>query len=76
MERRARVLFIIDELDIGGTEQQILELVKRLDRDRYVPMVACFRPGRVSAEIESAGVRARRKSRSRAQLCTRWNDSV
>ena len=56
MERRARVLFVIDELDIGGTEQQILELVKRLDRDRYVPMVACFRPGRVSAEIESAGV--------------------
>lgn len=56
MERRARVLFIIDELDIGGTEQQILELVKRLDRNRYVPMVACFRPGRVSAEIESAGV--------------------
>lgn len=56
MARRARVLFVIDELDIGGTEQQILELVKRLDRDRYVPMVACFRPGRVSAEIESAGV--------------------
>ena len=37
MDRRARVLFIIDELDIGGTEQQILELVKRLDRRRYVP---------------------------------------
>jgi len=57
MERRARVLFVIDELDIGGTEQQILELVKRLDRDRYVPMVACFRPGRVSKEIEAAGIR-------------------
>ena len=24
--------------------------------DRYVPMVVCFRPGRVSAEIEAAGV--------------------
>ena len=56
MSRRARVLFVIDELDIGGTEQQILELVKRIDRDRYAPMVACFRPGRVAREIEAAGV--------------------
>jgi colanic acid/amylovoran biosynthesis glycosyltransferase len=56
MDRRIRVLFIIDELDIGGTEQQILELVKRLDRDTYAPMVCCFRPGRVSQEIEAAGV--------------------
>ncbi len=51
-----RTLFVIDELDIGGTEQQILELVKRLDRRRYIPLVCCFRPGRVSAEIEAAGV--------------------
>ena len=43
-ERRARLLFIIDELDIGGTEQQILELVKRLDRDRYVPWSAASGP--------------------------------
>ena len=56
MDRRIRLLFIIDELDIGGTEQQILELVKRLDRDTYAPMVCCFRPGRVSQEIEAAGV--------------------
>jgi colanic acid/amylovoran biosynthesis glycosyltransferase len=52
-----RILFLIDELDVGGTEQQILELVKRLDRRRYQPVVCCFRPGRVSREIEAAGVR-------------------
>lgn len=51
-----RVLFVIDELDVGGTEQQLLELVKRLDRSRYAPLVACFRPGRVSREVEAAGV--------------------
>jgi glycosyltransferase involved in cell wall biosynthesis len=51
-----RALFVIDELDVGGTEQQLLELVRRLDRARYAPLVACFRPGRVSREIESAGV--------------------
>jgi glycosyltransferase involved in cell wall biosynthesis len=56
MGRPTRVLFLIDELDIGGTEQQLLELVRRLDRRTYLPMVCCFRPGRVSAEIEAAGV--------------------
>jgi glycosyltransferase involved in cell wall biosynthesis len=55
VSRPVRVLFVIDELDVGGTEQQILELVKRLDR-RYHPMVCCFRPGRVSREIERAGI--------------------
>ena len=53
----ARVLFLIDELDVGGTEQQLLELLKRLDRRKYEPVVCCFRPGRVSREIEDIGVR-------------------
>jgi len=52
----ARLLFVIDELDVGGTEQQLLELVTRLDRQRYAPMVCCFRPGRVAREIETRGV--------------------
>jgi hypothetical protein len=38
-----RTLFVIDELDIGGTEQQIFELVTRLDRHRFTPLVCCFR---------------------------------
>jgi glycosyltransferase involved in cell wall biosynthesis len=50
------VLFLIDELDIGGTEQQLFELVKRLNRQRYTPLVCCFRPGRVAREIEALGV--------------------
>jgi glycosyltransferase involved in cell wall biosynthesis len=52
-----RLLFLIDELDIGGTEQQLFELIKRLDRRKYAPMVCCFRPGRVAKEIEATGVR-------------------
>ncbi|MGE0681508.1 MAG: glycosyltransferase [Candidatus Binatia bacterium] len=51
-----RLLVLIDELDIGGTEQQIFELVKRLDRRKYLPMVCCFRSGRVAKEIEAIGV--------------------
>jgi glycosyltransferase involved in cell wall biosynthesis len=53
----ARLLFLIDELDVGGTEQQLLELVKRLDRAKYLPVVCCFRPGRVAKEIAAAGVK-------------------
>jgi len=51
-----RVLFMIDELDIGGTEQQILELVRRIDRNRFEPHVCCFRYGRKAKEIASFGV--------------------
>src|SRR3972149_776847 len=57
MPSPARLLFLIDELDFGGTEQQLLELVTRLDRRKSLPMVCCFRPGRVAGEIEAAGAR-------------------
>lgn len=53
---RLRTLFVIDELDIGGTEQQILETVRRIDRDRFEPYVCCFRHGAKAREIESLGV--------------------
>ncbi|MEW6269388.1 MAG: glycosyltransferase [Thermodesulfobacteriota bacterium] len=53
---RLRILFVIDELDIGGTEQQILEIVRRIDRDRFDPYVCCFRHGRKAQEIEALGV--------------------
>ena len=55
--RAMRVLLVIDELDVGGTEQQIVELVRHLPRARWTPTVCCFRPGRTSAEIERLGVR-------------------
>src|SRR5712691_1462729 len=57
--RRAplRVLLVIDELDIGGTEQQIVELVRCLPRTRCAPVVCCFRSGRKAAEIEQMGTR-------------------
>lgn len=57
LARPLRALFLIDELDIGGTEQQILELVRRIDRSRFEPVVCCFRHGAKAREIESAGVR-------------------
>ena len=51
-----RIMLVIDELDIGGTEQQLLELVRHLPRARYTPLVCCFRYGRKAAEIEQLGI--------------------
>jgi glycosyltransferase involved in cell wall biosynthesis len=55
--RPMRVLLVIDELDVGGTEQQIVELVRQMPRARWTPTVCCFRFGRKAAEIERLGVR-------------------
>jgi glycosyltransferase involved in cell wall biosynthesis len=52
-----RILFVIDELDVGGTEQQLAELVRRLDRRAWTPTVCCFRPGLIAREIEAGGTR-------------------
>lgn len=39
------VLHLVDCLNIGGTERQLFELVRRLDRRRYRSFVACFNEG-------------------------------
>jgi len=64
-----RILLVIDELDLGGTEQQIVELVRCLPRTRYTPIVCCFRHGRKAAEIERLGTRVvHLKKRGRIDL--------
>jgi len=51
------VLLLIRELGIGGTERQLVETAKFLDRSRYIPHVGCFRPtGLRRDELERAGV--------------------
>ncbi|MGE5489509.1 MAG: glycosyltransferase [bacterium] len=51
------VLLVVRELGIGGSERQAAEIARALDRDRFSPHVACFRPGGIrSQELEAAGV--------------------
>jgi glycosyltransferase involved in cell wall biosynthesis len=40
---RIRIAYLIDSLRIGGTENQLVEIVARLDSDRFQPVVVCFR---------------------------------
>lgn len=40
--RPIRILFLIDKLGIGGTERQLVELVKRIDRDKFELYLGCL----------------------------------
>jgi L-malate glycosyltransferase len=51
------VLLLVRELGIGGTERQLVETARFLQRERFVPHVGCFRPdGPRRPELERAGV--------------------
>jgi len=52
-----KVLHVIDSLDLGGAQTFLLELVKNLDRGRYLPEVACMHGRGVYAEaFEKEGI--------------------
>jgi glycosyltransferase involved in cell wall biosynthesis len=51
------VLLVVRELDLGGSERQLAEIAKALDRRKFTPHVGCFRPNGVRAdELRSVGV--------------------
>lgn len=51
------VLLLARELDLGGSERQMTEIAKTLDRSRFSPHVGCFRPeGIRNPELEATGV--------------------
>ena len=51
------VLLLARELDLGGSERQMTEIAKTLDRSRFYPHVGCFRPqGIRHAELAASGV--------------------
>ncbi|MGA2880278.1 MAG: glycosyltransferase [Bryobacteraceae bacterium] len=51
------VLLLARELDLGGSERQMTEIAKTLDRSRFSPHVGCFRPqGIRHAELAATGV--------------------
>lgn len=53
-----RVLHIVTTLDIGGAEAQIRDVVTRLDRERFLPVIAWLKGvGEMAEQFEAAGVR-------------------
>lgn len=54
---RIPVLLMVRELGVGGTERQLVETARFLQRERFVPHVGCFRPdGLRRKDLEEAGV--------------------
>jgi L-malate glycosyltransferase len=48
---------VLTSFDAGGTERQMTELIRRLDRNRFDLRVACFRrEGQWLSRVEAAGV--------------------
>ena len=41
--KRIRIAFIIDQLLVGGTERQLLDLIRGLNPDRYAVQLICLR---------------------------------
>jgi len=55
---RIKILYVIGQLSRGGAERQTAELVKRLPRDVFEPVVCCLHgPDVLGEEMEDAGVR-------------------
>jgi len=53
------ILLLARQLDLGGSERQLTEIAKNLDRSRFEPHVGFLRPGGLRAnELERAGVPA------------------
>jgi glycosyltransferase involved in cell wall biosynthesis len=54
-----RVVYLTHTLGVGGAEELILNMVTRLPRDRYEPIVCCFEnpPGPIGPEIAGHGIR-------------------
>lgn len=41
--KKIKILFIIDEINIGGTEKQLLSTIERLDKNFFTPYLVCLR---------------------------------
>jgi glycosyltransferase involved in cell wall biosynthesis len=50
------VLLLARELGVGGSERQLVEMAKALDRTRFIPHVGCMREGFRCSELRAAGV--------------------
>ena len=57
--RPIRLLLVVDSLEMGGAERQVVDLAVALRRNGYGVMVACSVAGDLSGALEKAGVPVR-----------------
>lgn len=49
--KQVRIAYVIDQLNIGGTENQLLAIIKRLDRKCFEPYLVCLRDTEYMEEL-------------------------
>jgi glycosyltransferase involved in cell wall biosynthesis len=70
---RSGVLYVVGSFKSGGTETQLLEILRRLDRRRFEPHVICIaREGGLLAEVEKLGVEIRETGFTRLLSPLSW----
>jgi glycosyltransferase involved in cell wall biosynthesis len=74
--RPLRLLLVVDSLEVGGAERQVVDLAVALRRSGYVLTVACSVAGDLSGALEEAGVPVRpllrRLAKRRLSLAYAW----
>lgn len=57
MTAKIKVMYVIGTMEVGGAERHLVEVLKRLDRNKFEPFLCCLsRGGSLMAEVEKAGV--------------------
>jgi glycosyltransferase involved in cell wall biosynthesis len=74
--RPVRLLLVVDSLEVGGAERQVVDLALALRRNGYEVTVACSVAGDLSSVLEEAGVPVRplldRLVKRRVSLAYAW----
>ena len=57
VHRRIRVVYVLDNLNTGGTELNAVRTAERLDRDRFDVRFLCIQPrGPLRARLDAASI--------------------
>ena len=52
MQKKIKIAYIIDELNIGGTENQLVSTIELLDKNQFEVLLICLRPSQYFFEID------------------------
>jgi L-malate glycosyltransferase len=56
--KKTRILHLIARLPVGGAERVLVDIVRRLDPERYESIVCCIQStGELAADLEALGIR-------------------
>lgn len=57
MKQRSRMILYVEHMaDVGGGQISLLEILRRIDRQRYTPVVTCVTRGELFDQVKALGV--------------------